>query len=188
MAYKNRFHLVIDGVKAKRNAMATERDRVVERTRELSGQATSNLARAVAPDAGRTRDVLEAQRGTSMTGSLFIKKLRPLNSNLMYFVSEADTTKIGIYVRDPHAIYPAAAHMNGLRYLGIAFERGFLPEFSVISLPKTEAEEPMETMRGWRTVLHKLMNAGYLTLAQVEKCFGQPSHESYLWKMATSVQ
>jgi hypothetical protein len=123
-----------------------------------------------------------------MTGSLFIKKLRPLNSNLMYFVSEADTTKIGIYVRDPHAIYPAAAHMNGLRYLGIAFERGFLPEFSVISLPKTEAEEPTETMRGWRTVLHKLMNAGYLTLAQVEKCFGQPSHESYLWKMATSVQ
>jgi hypothetical protein len=61
------------------------------------------------------------------------------------------------------------------------FSQGYLPEFSIVHFNKDR--QPIKEVRGWRTVLLRLIKNGGATEEQVQKVFGEPSspNEARFW-------
>jgi hypothetical protein len=128
----------------------------------------NNELAAVAPDGKRDTTNWDAQVGIPLTSGQIIKRLRKLNSSLWYEVSTADATKMGIY-----------HFRDGVKSFIVGFEAQTSPEFSVRVVD--EKGKFKKEIRGWRTMLQRLVRARFVTEAGVFTQFGPPTRESENW-------
>lgn len=138
-------------------------------------QAEGQRGEAIKQDAGRPRDDMEAQAGRILTGVQVEAKLKKLNPSLMFEDCVAFPERRLIYRKDRTAGKKLVA----------AMERGPMPEFSVIDVPKEKWIEPTEAKRGWRTVLGHCIRERVVTPRAVIREFGIPTHDSEQWQKVT---
>lgn len=124
----------------------------------------------------------ERQKGTMKSYHFLEKELREIDPNIRILEMEGNLTKARV--------------MYGTRQVCVT-ER-LMPEYSVwtekakevpiiydgtISLDAPATEEVAipwnEDVRGWRTVLLRLVTLGYVPLAKIEKKFGKPERASW---------
>lgn len=111
-----------------------------------------------------------AQSGRILTGLQVEAKLKKLNPSLLF--------QDCIAFPERRLIYRNTA--EGLKLIA-AMERGPMPEFSVIDLPKEKWVEPTEMKRGWRTVLGHCIRHRVLSPEATIQEFGIPTHDSQQW-------
>lgn len=102
----------------------------------------------------------EKQTGKGMWSNDLVRKVLRLNRNL--FVEDS------VLVPGCAAFYKT---VDGIKtYTGANFRKGFVPEFTIM---KTDAADlPVEFLWGWRTVLMRLVKSRDLTMAQINKVWG----------------
>jgi hypothetical protein len=170
-----------------------ERNRSIAKANDAARDITT------APDAGRDTMNPEAQFGRKMHSSSIIRKLKKMNGSLMFEVSKSDPTRMGVYafngvsnMLDPNPKYRGYAMVCGM-------ESGESPEFSIRKAKKskqliTDADgnvtgsdyvyEFVGEVRGWRTVLARLIRFGIIDLSAAEKEFKiNQGPDSKNWKM-----
>src|SRR5579871_748149 len=106
---------------------------------------------------------VEKRLGTRMSHTELITKLRKLNPNLHFEDSMNWPNGVGVYYKD---------HEGNKKYAGTGFEKGYLPEYSYILTDA--ADLPTKEVRGWRTVVMRLLKAELLSWRQVVRVFGDP--------------
>lgn len=157
---------------SKRRAITeSQLSRIYQRACQAEYQRTE--AAATADDGGRTTTDWDAQVGIPLVGPRIISRLRKLNSNLWFEVAEADSNKMGVYIMRPD--------MKGGREKQFitGMERELSPEFSV--RVTDEQGKFKGEIRGWRTVLMKLIRAGHISEAGAYRLFGPPNRDSENW-------
>lgn len=183
---------------------AKQESRHESRRKALMQEIRSNTI-TVESDAGRDVTNLLAQLGRSMTCKEVMDRLKLCNPNLVFEISKADRSKMGVYVmRDVHL--PTGGFERKKVFL-FGMESGYMPEFSVMHKAKATLPNPellgsqektrevqwlsVDTFaaetRGWRTVLVRLLHQKLITRHEIEKHFGwTPSHDSAKWHSQTS--
>lgn len=135
----------------------------------------------IAPDAAGV-DVTNsgARMGRSMTAWTFTEKLQKIAPFLYFERSNSDPSKTGIYVRAHRR--DVSLYKGDLQFI-CGMESGIMPEFSIIEAeaklvpdPNAKGGRRMEygmarEVRGWRTVLARLLKNQILTAGQIEKYF-----------------
>lgn len=140
----------------------------------LQADRESRKQQAVKQDNGRDVTDKEQQQGIPLKGWLIAARLFKMNRNLYFELSKADPSILGIYHLDPSAD-------EGRRHIcGMAVEDN--PEFEVAVTDATG--ECVRTIRGWRTVLSKLVRGRFITEAKTFSMFGPPSRDSENWARA----
>lgn len=137
----------------------------------------AKAAASVAPDNGRPRYSLEAQRGIVLTSDTIIERLKKLNSNLVFQRSIARPELIGIYLTSTKPEHQP----EGLAFTGVSFNHGLNPEFAVVK-KADDFVSPDGTVHigeckgivypGWRTVLSRLIRYRYIGKTAAETLFG----------------
>jgi hypothetical protein len=113
----------------------------------------------------RLSDHDELKKSEKRTGQMLyhtdvIRRIEKLTHKRVWAEdSNNDTNVCGFYTQ-----------FNGAKKFICAFDKGPLPEFSHITTD--ERDLPIKEMRGWRTVLTRLMQAKVITWAQVVYGFG----------------
>jgi hypothetical protein len=146
----------------------------------IAREVDSKRLQAIAADGVRPTTDVQAQMGHIMRGEEVRKKLRKLNSNFHFEVSISDPTRMGIYLRD------GVSNMDTPRHKGLLFlmgmEKDLCPEFSVRFTrhesfwnTETDREDTREIfageMRGWRTVIARLLRRGLFMHADMLREF-----------------
>lgn len=181
--------LNVDGEKQRAWAREVTREKSAElRARALAEDLQSNQV-TVAPDNGADVTDAVAQMGRPMTSEAVIAKLKQCNSHLRFERSNNYPDMIGIYLLDP-----AGRHsINGEKVTHVmGMESSTMPEFTIIRKMKKrvpdndgqwkEIETYVGQTRGWRTILVRLLHAGFINRYDVEKHFGwTPSRQSANW-------
>lgn len=130
----------------------------------ISGQKAKD-AETIAPDAGFDTTSAEAQLGRPLLSPEVQKRLKKLNTGLFFERSIADPSKIGIYIYDgasnPGTIWAGRRFVLGM-------EAGMNPEFSV---RQTDGTKITKEVRGWRTVLVRLIRERLIGRGAVEVMF-----------------
>lgn len=135
----------------------------------IAEEIESKRLQAIAPDDARPTTDMQAQMGHIMRGDEVRKKLHRLNSNFHFELSKADPTRMGIYLRDGVSNMDTPNH-KGLLFL-MGMEKDLCPEFSVRFTREEkfwDTEKDCEArreifageMRGWRTVIARLLRRG----------------------------
>jgi hypothetical protein len=135
---------------------------------------------AIAADGVRPTTDVQAQMGHIMRGDEVRNKLRKLNSNFHFEVAISDPTRVGIYIRDGVSNMDTASH-KGLLYL-MGMEKDLCPEFSVRFTKEErywntekDKEDTRESfageLRGWRTVISRLLRKGLFMHADMLREF-----------------
>lgn len=145
-----------------------------DRTAALVEDKESRAKAAVASDGGHITTEWDAQIGRPMMSNDIIRRLRKLNPNFIFERSIACPHVMGIYYPDKQS---GKHHLFG-------FEAGISPEFSVRK--KNDKGEFAGEVRGWRTVLMRLIQNRYISGPKAEKAFGLPSRTSRNWQMLTT--
>lgn len=174
------------------------------RRKSLEQEIRSNTI-TVDPDAGRDVSNLLAQMGRPMSCQQVIDRLKLCNSNLIFERSNADGTKMGVYIMRDEKL-PTGGFAKRKVFL-FGMESGYMPEFSVMHKTKKMVANPelfgkqtptrdidwlsintfADETRGWRTVLVRLLHQKLITEYEIRKFFGwNPSHESAKWHLQTS--
>jgi urease gamma subunit len=196
-------HLVLDtvGQERWRKAAAAEAS-AAKRQAELQQEILSNTI-TVEDDAGRSTSDIMAQMGKALSCQDVMDKLKLCNPNLIFELSIADATKMGVYIHIPEKLATGSWSTRKVHICGM--EAGIMPEFSVMHRTTKKVANPdllgkevgrevpwMEVptfyaeTRGWRTVLIRLLKAGIITRSKVNEHFGwTPSHESEKWAKYT---
>lgn len=171
-----------------------KRQEEVDSAKETSRQAAAdNVKRetdTLPLDGGIDTSNPEAQRGRPMMTEAVIAKLKAMNPSLHFEVganSVMASNFIGIY-----------QIIDGKKkYIGIAMERWWMPEFSVrmaiptlVPNPDIADMLPIKTfereVRGWRTVLARLIRARLITKEDAEKNFDiAGGRSSFHWQALT---
>ena len=165
------------------------RERTREKQRAAIAEAEIKREAAVAPDASfRPTTSWDAQRGLTLHSSELIRRLSILNPSLWFERHPYISSVMAIYVRGE----------EGKKFI-CGFEAEYSPEFEVRLYHEEETAvgwgddihlETVKvcdgTIRGWRTVLSRLIKAGLITQPGAERMFGAPTHESRFWKLAIS--
>lgn len=113
----------------------------------------------------------ERNQGIPLEGWRIAARLQKLNPNLFFEVANADARNLGIYYLDPLA-------EGGRRFIcGMYCDTN--PEIETDVLD--DKGECIRTIRGWRTVLSKLIRAKFITEAGTFRLFGPPSRDSERW-------
>lgn len=124
-------------------------------------------------DHDHLKDV-EARLGQQMTHTDLVYKVTKLNPRIWAEDSINDKNVVGFYTLDAE---------GNKKYL-VAFEKGFLPEFSYILTDA--ADLPIKEKRGWRTVLVRLLKSKVLTWKQIMLIFGDTHGKaSRRWEIET---
>lgn len=145
--------------------------------KDLLNDANQKAAASVAPDNGRPRYSLEAQRGIVLDSSVIMSRLGQLNSSLIFERAVARPELIGIYIQSSHP-----DHMpEGKMFTGVSFNYGLNPEFAVVK-KSDDFVSPDGTVHvgectgilypGWRTVLSRLIRYGFINKTRAEVIFG----------------
>lgn len=143
----------------------------------------------VAPDGQVDVTNPQAQMGRAMSSDLFIKKLKKLNPQLHFEVAINDHNLMGVYGPGENEYGTTTkAFICGMTH-------GWTPEFS-IRLVETrqvpdgrggyqEVRMLRKEVRGWRTVLARLIRAGRIGLSAAEKEFEiNRGRDSQNWQIA----
>lgn len=167
---------------------------VYEKTAELRARALANDIKSnevtIQADAGRDVTNPLAQMGRPLTCQQVIDKLKLCNSHLRFERATRFPDLMGIYMLNQlgrHTINgEKVSHVMGM-------EAGMMPEFTVVHTATRDVpgrgKEKIYADRttGWRTVLVRLLHAGFITQADVQTHFGwAPSSDSRLWHEQTS--
>lgn len=163
-----------------------------EYQKALNSDANQKAADSVRVDNGRPRTEWDASIGIPITAETFMRRLLQLNSSFWFERANADREKIGIYrLCEPDTNYP-----EGKIFI-CGFHDGIMPEFF---LEEKEDDRVMtiagETevhyggckrilRQGYRTILQRLVRAGFINLAAAEAIFGPPSYDSAHWALLT---
>lgn len=158
----------------------------------LAKDANEKAADSVRVDNGRPRDELDASIGIPITAETFMRRLLQLNSSFWFERANADKEKIGIY----RLVEVSETFPEGKQFL-MGFHDGIMPEFF---LQEKEEDRVMtiagETevhyggckriiRQGYRSILQRLIRAGYIGLSATETLFGPPSYDSAYWALLT---
>lgn len=173
------------------------------RQRTLAQEIRSNTI-TVEPDGQRDVSNLLAQMGRPMSCSEVMDRLILCNPNLVFERSNADSSKMGVYVLRDYKLPTGGFEKKKVFLFGM--ESGFMPEFSVLHKAKAHLPNPellgstkrtrevdwlaVDTFasetRGWRTVLVRLLHQQLITRHEIEKYFGwAPSKDSAKWHLQT---
>ena len=197
--------LVLDSAgQEKWRGAAHEESRLESRRKALAAEIRSNTI-TVEPDAGRDVTNLLACMGRLMSSQQVMDRLKLSNPNLVFERSNADQTKMGIYVmRD---IRNATGGIERRKVFICGMEASYMPEFNIVhaaqkKLPNPELmgnTEPVREVswisvdtyggetRGWRTVLVRLLHQKLITEYEIRRYFGwTPTHESRNWHHQTN--
>jgi hypothetical protein len=151
------------------STLANERKR--EKLKAAEQDGLRKKEQAVAADGGRPRTVLEACLGNALTGEQVTKRLRSLNSNLIFENHPTMRDRICVSIHDPK--------MPEKKRFICGMERGYAPEFSVL-----DEETGSEKKRGYWTVIYKLIKERLITKAGAERVFGVPHSKN--WQSLTT--
>jgi hypothetical protein len=182
--------LGLDGEKQKQHAAKAKKDAQREKQDAIAAEVDSKRLQAIAPDGDRPTTDMQAQMGHIMRGEEVRKKLRKLNHNFHFEVSKADPTRVGIYLRDGVSNMDTPSH-KGLLFL-MGMEKDLCPEFSVRFTKhepfwntETDREDTREIfageMRGWRTVVSRLLRRGLFMYSDMLREFPE-TDRSRNWK------
>ena len=118
---------------------------------------------------------MEKRMGMPMLANDLINKITKLNPRVWAEDSLANpTTVVGFYY----------TNNEGKKACAVPFLKGALPEFSFILVDA--ADLPVKEVRGWRTVLHRLLKLRLITWKDVITHFGDTLHSADdRWKANT---
>jgi len=145
--------------------------------KSLIADANKKAADSVAPDNGRQRTNIEAQRGIVLQSATIMERLKQLNARFIFERSVARPEFVGIYIQSSHP-----DHMpEGKKFTGVSFSHGINPEFAVVKKSE-DFVSPDGTFHpgectgilhpGWRTVISRLIRYGYINKTRAEVLFG----------------
>lgn len=164
---------VIDSEKAEKQLQRFFADNSRQKADGAFKDADSKRAHAAEAMDGRfsTNDA-SAQMGRAMGHQEIQKRLLTLNLALIFERSHNYPDKIGIYIWDGTSNMTDLDPLcRGRRHLaGMMF--GMNPEFTIRKTEKTPGGvEFRSEVRGWRTVLRRLIGAGIISLSAAERIF-----------------
>ncbi len=118
---------------------------------------------------------LPKRMGKVMLHSDLISKIVRMNPRLWAEDSRANPeTVVGFYY----------TNAEGKKAYAVAFDKGPVPEYSFIVTDR--ADLAVKEVRGWRTVLHRLLKLGLLKWKDVLDTFGDPLHAANeRWRINT---
>lgn len=162
------------------HAAKASKDAQREKHDTIAADIDAKRLQAIAPDDDRPTTDMQAQMGHIMRGDEVRKKLRRLNCNFHFEIAIADPTRMGIYLRDGVSNMDTPSH-KGLMYL-MGMEKDLCPEFSVRFTKEEkfwDTEKDCEAtreifageMRGWRTVISRLLRRGLFMHADMLREF-----------------
>ena len=161
--------------------------------RERLRENVRSKERTVASDGGLITTSLDRQWGTPMTSVELFQRLQRLNPNLIYEVTHTNERLAGIYRMRETVDDTGAVRLQKVLVCGM--ERGYMPERSV-RVPRMErvaTEDGFQMVpqfdheiRGWRTVLARLLHERLITLAQIEAAFPLADGHSANWQKLTT--
>lgn len=154
-----------DGDLLKREADRQIKEALAERQAQMLAGQKAKDAETIAPDAGFDTTSAEAQLGRPLLSSEVQKRLKKLNPSLSFERSIADPSKIGIYVAD--GISNLGTLYAGRKFV-LGMEAGMTPEFSV---RQTDGTKITKEIRGWRTVLVRLIRERLIGRGAAEVMF-----------------
>jgi len=188
----------------KRNRIDT-----VRHTRAISDAALKlerqRAAEAVASDGGTDTTNLLAQMGRPLSCTDIMARLRKANSNLLFELSKADPSKMGIYAV-MHEPDPVTKTGSSWKKFICGMEAAYSPEFSVRHattelIPQSRMTERgtqefdgmakapkfVKETRGWRTVLARLLHERLITHSQIDRYFNPSAgRSSKNWRTLTT--
>ena len=188
--------LPIDEQKQKQHEAAEAKEAQAARYAAMAAEMDEKRELAIGPDDDRPTTEMAAQLGHMMHGDEVRKKLLKLNGFLRFIVAKADPTRVGIYVIDSAANRDDPDHtLRGLRFV-CGMEKDFCPEFSVRFTreekfwnDQKDAEDTRKVfageMRGWRTVLARLIRQRLISYPGAIRAFGSTSI-SKNWHLLTN--
>ena len=148
------------------------------RSRQLQREIQARHDSVTAPDGNRPRGIYDSQRGHELLPHQVEVRLKKLNPNLVFEVSRADSSKLGIYMLD-------STKEEGRQYLMAMESQRPMPEFAVIKWRDEARSEALDVVMGWRTVLARLIRKQLISKASCDVLFGLPSRDSQLWQSLT---
>lgn len=172
-------------IKTDTNQEPIQAREAIEFTRHTHHAAeAAHLQRETAPlqpDAAGM-DVTNAgeRMGRPMSGWTLQQKLSKIRPFLVFERSNRDPSKTGIYLNSPNR--DPSLHRGHLMFV-MGMESGVMPEFSIIEAEAHEVPDPeavggarlemgmSREIRGWRSVLARLLKHGILSAHDVEKNF-----------------
>lgn len=180
-----------DGKMIAEHAARAAKDAQREKHDTIAADIETKRADAIAPDDTRPTTDMQAQMGQIMRGEEVRKKLRKLNPNFHFELSKADPSRMGIYLRDGVSNMDTPNHKGLLFIMGM--EKDFCPEFSVRFTKEEkfwDTEKDCEAtresfageMRGWRTVIARLLRRGLFMYSDMLREFPETS-QSKNWRM-----
>lgn len=169
-----------DGKMIAEHAAVASKEAQREKQDNIAKEVDDKRLHAIAADGARPTTDVQAQMGHIMRGDEVRAKLRKLNNNFHFEVSKADPTRVGIYFRDGVSNMDTPSH-KGLLFL-MGMEKDLCPEFSVRFTKEerywnteTDKEDTREIfageMRGWRTVVARLLRRGLFMHADMLREF-----------------
>lgn len=176
----------IDGKKLSAQIERFLRDQERAKQHEAAESALAKRNEAVA---GRDGDFLttdaSAQLGRPLTRRVLIERLSKLNPNLIFEQSK-NFPRIGaVYVIDPTAnLTDPDERCRGRRHIVGMEWTGMSPEFTTRKIEKDQWGVPQMKgqVRGWRTVLSRLIHERLITVSDAERVFSiSKGRESQRW-------
>ena len=189
--------LVADEQLQNRHIRAGRVERTKARTDAAVRENRQKADATSAPDGQHDVTNLLAQMGKPLHSKEVITRLKKMNSNLHFEVSNADNTKTGIYLITQIRDNPWESWKTGKRFI-CGMGNGFMPERSVRhteteEFPKEYPEVGLDRVqvmksetRGWRTVLAKLLRERIITKGGINRYFPAMGQDSRNWQMLTT--
>ena len=165
----------IDGSKLATQAaqILLEVDR--EKHRKATADALSKQHEAVAgTDGGFLTTDASAQLGRPLTRKVLIERLSKMNPNLVFEQSKNYPHIGAVYVIDPTAnLTDPDERCRGRRHIVGMEWTGLSPEFTTRQVGKDQFGNPrmVGQIRGWRTVLSRLIHERLIGVAEAERVF-----------------
>lgn len=175
----------IDGTKMQAQLERFFRDSTREKHHKAAEGA---LAKQHAAVAGMDGDYLTtdatAQLGRPLTRRVLIERLSKLNPNLVFEQSRANPAIGAVYFRDGVSNMEDLDHnCRGRRHI-VGMEWGISPEFTTRKIENDQFGKPQMKgqVRGWRTVLARLIKERLISIPDCERVFSiARGRESQRW-------
>lgn len=184
--------LTLDSEQLERQRQITRAREQQHRTREMVRANREAKERTVANDGLLVTTDMAQQWGCPMTSVQLFEKLKVLNPGLIYEVTKNNDRLAGLY-RMKDVLEDGVTRRKKAFICGM--ERGFMPERSV-RVPRiekvagedglTEVHTFDHEIRGWRTVLARLIQERLITKTQAETAFPLSDGQSSNWQRLTT--
>ena len=126
-----------------------------------------------------------AQLGRPLTRKVLVERLSKMNSNLIFEQSKNFPHIGAVYVLDPTAnLTDPDARCRGRRFVVGMEWTGLSPEFTTRKIEQDQRGNPQMKgqIRGWRTVLSRLIHERLIGVAEAERVFSiARGRESQRW-------